>query len=57
MNDLRGGDDPSLSKMVTRSRMASIDLEISQLDPNSSEFQEEMQKIIDDWTADSEKPQ
>ena len=26
-------------------------------DPNSSEFQEEMQKIIDDWTADSEKPQ
>tara|TARA_A100001011_G_C13966703_1_gene697553 strand:+ start:173 stop:571 length:399 start_codon:yes stop_codon:yes gene_type:complete len=26
-------------------------------DPDSSEFQEEMQKIIDEWTADSEKPQ
>jgi len=45
VNDLRGGDDPSLSKMVTRSRMASIDLEISQLDPNSSEFEEIKNKL------------
>ena len=26
-------------------------------DPDSSAFKEEMQKIIDDWTADSEEPQ
>lgn len=39
VNDLRGGDDPSLSKMMTRCRTSSVDLEISRLTPDSPDFE------------------